>query len=156
VVVCRADEAESRAWHTKMLGFVEEILQSLDLPYRLLQCCTGDLGMKNEDMVDVECWMPGRGDAGSDGSPTGEYGETHSASRLGDYQCRRLNLRYKDAEGRTHHAYALNNTVIASPRVLIPLLEIHQNADGTVTIPEPLRVHMGGRTRIEAPIKRMP
>ena len=156
VVVCRADEAESRAWHTKMLGFVEEILQSLDLPYRLLQCCTGDLGMKNEDMVDVECWMPGRGDAGSDGSPTGEYGETHSASRLGDYQCRRLNLRYKDAEGRTHHAYALNNTVIASPRVLIPLLEIHQNADGTVTIPEPLRIHMGGRTRIEAPAKRMP
>ena len=149
VVVCRADEVESRAWHTKMLGFVEEILQSLDLPYRLLQCCTGDLGMKNEDMVDVECWMPGRGDAG-------EYGETHSASRLGDYQCRRLNLRYKDAEGRTHHAYALNNTVIASPRVLIPLLEIHQNADGTVTIPEPLRVHMGGRARIEAPIKQMP
>jgi seryl-tRNA synthetase len=138
-----------------MLGFVEEILQSLGLPYRLLQCCTGDLGMKNEDMIDVECWMPGRGEVGKDGAPTGEYGETHSASRLGDYQCRRLNLRYKDADGKVHHAWALNNTVIASPRVLIPLLEIHQNADGTVTIPEPLRPHLGGRTRIEPPAKRL-
>jgi seryl-tRNA synthetase len=144
----------SRAWHKRMLGFVEEILQSLGLPYRLLQCCTGDLGMKNEDMIDVECWMPGRGELGKDGAPTGEYGETHSASRLGDFQCRRLNLRYKDADGKVHFAWALNNTVIASPRVLIPLLEIHQNADGTVTVPEPLRPHLGGRTRIEPPVKR--
>jgi seryl-tRNA synthetase len=137
-----------------MIGYVEEILQALGLPYRLLQCCTGDLGMKNEDMIDVECWMPGRGDAGADGAPRGEYGETHSASRLGDFQCRRLNLRYKDADGAVKHAFALNNTVIASPRVLIPLLEIHQNADGTVNVPEPLRPHLGGRARIEPPAKR--
>ena len=154
VVVCKADDAESRAWHARMIGFVEEILQALGLPYRLLQCCTGDLGMKNEDMIDVECWMPGRGDAGADGAPRGEYGETHSASRLGDFQCRRLNLRYKDADGAVKHAFALNNTVIASPRVLIPLLEIHQNADGTVNVPEPLRPHLGGRARIEPPAKR--
>ncbi len=144
VVVCRADDAESRQWHTTMLESVEMILKSLELPYRLLQCCTGDLGVKNEDMIDVECWMPGRGEAGPDGLPSGAYGETHSASRLADYQCRRLNLRYKDAQGKIQFAYALNNTVVASPRILIPLLEIHQNADGSVTVPAPLRVHMGG------------
>ena len=149
VVVCRADDAESRQWHQTMLESVEMILQSLGLAYRLLQCCTGDLGVKNEDMIDVESWMPGRGEVGSDGAPTGAYGETHSASRLGDYQCRRLNLRYKDESGKPRFAYALNNTVIASPRVLIPLLEMHQNKDGSVTIPAPLRAHMGGIERIE-------
>lgn len=148
VVVCRADDAESRQWHRSMLESVEMILQSLGLPYRLLQCCTGDLGVKNEDMIDVECWMPGRGDSGKDGVPGGAYGETHSASRLADFQCRRLNLRYKDEGGKTQFAYALNNTVIASPRILIPLLEIHQNEDLSVTIPEPLRPHMGGIERI--------
>ncbi|MDZ4831816.1 MAG: serine--tRNA ligase [Phycisphaerae bacterium] len=148
VVVCRADDAESRAWHKTMLESVELIVQSLGLPYRLLQCCTGDLGVKNEDMIDVECWMPGRGEIGKDGVPTGAFGETHSASRLGDYQCRRLNLRYRDENGKTTYAYALNNTVIASPRVLIPILEIHQNADGSVTIPAPLRPYVGGAERI--------
>lgn len=148
VVVCRADDAESRQWHATMLESVEMILQSLELPYRLVQCCTGDLGMKNEDMIDVECWMPGRGDDGPDGRPTGAFGETHSASRLADYQCRRLNLRYKDEKGRTVFAYALNNTVIASPRILIPLLEIHQQKDGSVKIPAPLRPYMGGAESI--------
>jgi seryl-tRNA synthetase len=148
VVVCRADEAESREWHRHMLESVELILQSLGLPYRLLQCCTGDLGVKNEDMIDVECWMPGRGEPGPDGVPGGAWGETHSASRLGDFQCRRLNLRYRDESGKPVFAYALNNTVAASPRILIPLLEIHQRADGTVAIPEPLRPYVGGRDSI--------
>jgi seryl-tRNA synthetase len=148
VVVCRADEAESRGWHRHMLESVELILQSLELPYRLLQCCTGDLGVKNEDMIDVECWMPGRGEPGPDGIPIGAYGETHSASRLGDFQCRRLNLRYRDESGKPVFAYALNNTVAASPRILIPLLEIHQRKDGTVAIPEPLRPYVGGRESI--------
>lgn len=152
VVICRADEAESRAWHKRMLGFVEEILQSLSLPYRLLQCCTGDLGPKNADMVDVECWMPGRGAEGKDGRPQGAYGETHSASRLYDFQCRRLNTRYRaggdGGKGETTFCHSLNNTVLASPRILVPLLEIHQNADGTVNIPEPLRPYMSGRSRI--------
>ena len=148
VVVCRADEAESRAWHAQMIETVEMILQSLGLAYRLLQCCSGDLGVKNEDMIDIESWMPGRGDVGKDGAPTGEFGETHSASRLGDFQCRRLNLRYKDEQGKTRFAYALNNTVIASPRVLIPLLEMHQQADGSVVVPEALRPYMGGVAKI--------
>ncbi len=153
VVICKADEGESRAWHKRMIGFVEELLQGLRLPYRLIQCCTGDLGPKNADMVDIESWMPGRGEADKNGRPKGAYGETHSASRLYDYQCRRLNLRYRagtatGGKGETIFCHSLNNTVIASPRVLIPILENYQNADGSVTIPEVLRPYMGGRTKI--------
>lgn len=151
VVICKADEAESRQWHKTMIGYVQQILQSLSIPHRLLQCCTADLGPKNADMVDLESWMPGRGDM-VNGSPSGAYGETHSASRLYDYQCRRLNMRYRQGgasgKGDTVHCHSLNNTVLASPRFLIPLLENHQNADGSVTIPEPLRPYMGGRAKI--------
>lgn len=151
VVICKADAAESRAWHKKMIGFVEEILQQLEIPYRLLQCCSADLGPKNADMVDIESWMPGRGEI-VNGTPSGAFGETHSASRLYDFQCRRLNMRYRTgAQGgktETVFCHSLNNTVIASPRVLIPLLENHQNADGSVTIPKALRPYMGGRERI--------
>ncbi|MDX2115305.1 MAG: serine--tRNA ligase [Planctomycetota bacterium] len=151
VVICRADEAESRAWHRRMIGIVEELLQALEIPYRLLQCCTGDLGVKNADMVDIESWMPGRGDI-VDGAPAGAFGETHSASRLYDYQCRRLSMRYRPGgaagKGPTTFCHSLNNTVIASPRVLIPILENHQNADGSVTVPPVLRPHMGGLERI--------
>lgn len=148
VVICRADEAESRRWHKTMIGYVEELLQSLGLPYRLLQCCTGDLGPKNADMIDVESWMPGRGHADSAGRPVGAYGETHSASRLYDYQCRRLNMRYRGdrgagGKGETVFCHSLNNTVLASPRVLIPILEMWQIADGTVTVPPVLRPYMG-------------
>ena len=150
VVICKADAAEQKSWHQKMIGYVEEIMQSLGIPYRLLQCCTGDLGTKNEDMIDVESWMPGRGDVDEDGHPLGDWGETHSASRLADFQCRRLNLRYRDPDTKkTVHAYSLNNTVAASPRILIPILEIHQQPDGGVLIPEPLRPYMGGMERIE-------
>ena len=152
VVICRADEGESRAWHAKMIGFVEMLLQRLGVPYRLLQCCTGDLGPKNADMIDIESWMPSRGELGNDGRPVGAYGETHSASRLYDYQCRRLNLRYREGGegggGPTTFCHSLNNTVLASPRILIPLLELNQNEDGSVTIPEALRAGMGGRERI--------
>ena len=73
VVICKNDEAESREWHRKMIGFVEAFLQSLELPYRLLQCCTGDLGVKNADMIDIECWMPGRGEPDADGVPSGQW-----------------------------------------------------------------------------------
>jgi seryl-tRNA synthetase len=151
VVICKADEADSRQWHKTMIGYVEAILQSLAIPHRLLQCCTADLGPKNADMVDIESWMPGRGSV-TNGTPSGEYGETHSASRLYDFQCRRLNMRYRPGgqagKGDTVFCHSLNNTVLASPRFLIPLLENHQNADGSVTIPEPLRPYMGGRSKI--------
>ncbi len=140
VVVCRNDKEESKMWHRKMLSFSEEMLRRMQLPYRLMQCCTGDLGVKNASMIDVETWMPSRNG----------YGETHSASRLYDFQARRCNLRYKAADGKTLFCHTLNNTVIASPRILIPILENYQNADGSVTVPEVLRKHMGGMERIEA------
>lgn len=147
VVICKADEAESRRWHQEMIGYVEELLQGLGLPYRLLQCCAGDLGQKNADMIDVECWMPSRGEESQ-----GDWGETHSASRLYDFQCRRLNLRYRQGgaqgKGATTFCHSLNNTVLASPRFLIPLIEVHQNADGSITIPEVLRPYMNGQATI--------
>jgi seryl-tRNA synthetase len=152
VVIGRADEAESRAWHAKMIGSVETILQRLGLPYRLLQCCTADLGPKNADMIDIECWMPSRGDVVG-GVATGAYGETHSASRLYDYQCRRLNMRYREGgeggKGATTFCHSLNNTVVASPRILIPLVEMYQEEDGSIGVPEVLRGYMGGVERID-------
>jgi seryl-tRNA synthetase len=146
VVICRNDKEESKRWHRKMLSFSEEMLKRLKLPYRLMQCCTGDRGVKNASMIDVETWMPSRNG----------YGETHSASRLYDFQARRCNLRYKTLEGsgaggggKTMFCHTLNNTVIASPRILIPILECYQNADGSVTVPEVLRKYVGGMERIE-------
>ena len=141
VVLCKNDEAESRRWHKTMLGYAETMLQRLDIPYRKLQCCAGDLGPKNADMIDLESYMPSR-QQGDD--PETAYGETHSASRLYDYQARRLNVRYKTADGQTKFVHTLNNTVIANPRILIPILENHQNADGSVTVPEALRPYMNG------------
>ena len=149
VVICKADEKISREFHSLMISIVEELLQTLQLPYRLLQCCTADLGSKNADMIDIECWMPGRGNLDENGKPQGDWGETHSASRLYDFQCRRLNMRYRDEEGNTVFAHSLNNTVLASPRILIPLLEMHQQADGTVTLPECLHPYMNGMKVLE-------
>lgn len=152
VIICRADEQESRRWHQTMIGIVEEFLRGLGLPYRLLQCCTGDLGPKNADMIDVECWMPSRGEEDADGVPSGAYGETHSASRLYDYQCRRLNMRYREPGAKgTVFCHSLNNTVVASPRILIPILEMYQNEDGSVTVPDTLRPYMNGQERITPP-----
>lgn len=139
VVICRNDKDESKAWHQKMLSFSETMLQRLGLAYRVMQCCTGDIGVKNAAMYDIETWMPSRNG----------YGETHSASRLYDFQARRCNLRYKTKDGKTLFCHTLNNTVIASPRILIPILEVHQNPDGTVTVPEALRPYMAGMEKIE-------
>ncbi|MCH7961561.1 MAG: serine--tRNA ligase, partial [Planctomycetes bacterium] len=148
VVICRADEGESRRWHREMIGIVEQFVRSLELPHRLLQCCTGDLGVKNADMIDLESWMPSRGPAGEDGLPRGAYGETHSASRLYDFQCRRLDLRCRpggeQGRGETTFCHSLNNTVAASPRLMIPILEMYQNKDGSITVPGVLRPYMSG------------
>ena len=140
VVICKNDVEESRRWHEAMLGYSEELLNRLKLPYRVIQCCTGDIGVKNAAMFDLESWMPSRN----------AYGETHSASRLYEFQARRLNLRYKDKNGKIRFCHTLNNTVAASPRILIPILENYQNEDGSVTVPEALRGYLGGRERIEA------
>jgi seryl-tRNA synthetase len=146
VVICRNDVAESRRWHQTMRQYSETLLQRLELPYRVVQCCTGDIGVKNASMQDIETWMPSRV---VPGKPDSGYGETHSASRLYEFQARRLNLRYKTADGQIRFCHTLNNTVVASPRILIPILENYQNADGSVTIPPVLRPYLNGRERIE-------
>jgi seryl-tRNA synthetase len=145
VVICRNDVEESKRWHMEMLGYSEEVLKRLSLPYRVIQCCTGDIGVKNASQMDIETWMPSRMHAED---PDSGYGETHSASRLYEFQARRLNLRYKAADGKLRFCHTLNNTVVASPRILIPILENYQNADGSVTVPEALRGYLNGRERI--------
>ena len=150
VVICRNDVAQSKLWHQKMLGYSEALLQRLGLAYRVIECCTGDLGVKNAAMYDIESWMPGRYDGKDDASG---YGETHSASRLYEFQARRLNLRYKDADGKLKFVHTLNNTVAASPRLLIPIIENNQTADGSVIIPPVLRPYLNGRERIEPSAK---
>jgi seryl-tRNA synthetase len=147
VVICRNDVEESKRWNMEMLGYSEELLQRLKLPYRVIRCCTGDIGVKNAAMFDIETWMPSRAEPGK---PDSGYGETHSASRLYEFQARRLNLRYKDRDGKTRFCHTLNNTVVASPRILIPILENYQNEDGSVTVPEVLRPYMNGRDVIRA------
>jgi seryl-tRNA synthetase len=139
VVVCRADAEESLRWHQAIVRYSEELLQTLGLPYRVVNVCGGDLGRPQVQKFDIETWMPSRGG----------YGETHSASRFHDYQARRLELRYRDASGRVQFCHTLNNTVLASPRILIPLLENYQQPDGGVEIPAALRPYLGGMERIE-------
>lgn len=138
VVICRADAAESAYWHEVIIENATAVLEALELPYRVLEVCTGDMGQGKVRMFDIETWMPSR-----DG-----YGETHSASRFHDFQARRLNLRYRDEHGRPQVCHTLNNTVIASPRILIAILENNQNADGSVRVPTALRPYMGGMEQI--------
>jgi seryl-tRNA synthetase len=139
VIVCENDIEKSKMYHLEILNNSEAVLQAMNLPYRVVNVCTGDLGRGQAQKFDIETWMPSRN----------SYGETHSASRFYEFQARRMNLRYKNAEGKNVFCHTLNNTVIASPRVLIPILELYQNADGTVTIPEVLRPYMQGQEKIE-------
>jgi seryl-tRNA synthetase len=139
VILCRNDPEESKRFHAEILGHAETILQALGLAYRVVNVCGGDLGRPQIQKFDVETWMPSRN----------AYGETHSASRFHDFQSRRLNIRYRDVDGTVKFVHTLNNTVIASPRILIPLLENHQQADGSVAIPPCLRPYMGGRDVIK-------
>lgn len=139
VVICRADDAASEEHHHEIIANAEAVLQALDLPYRIMQVCTGDMGQGKVEMYDIETWMPSRN----------SYSETHSASRFGEFQARRLNLRYRDGNKKIQFCHTLNNTVIASPRILIPILEQYQNADGSVTVPAALRPYMNGMEKIE-------
>ncbi|MBX7137334.1 MAG: serine--tRNA ligase [Oligoflexia bacterium] len=140
VIVCKAEPAESAAMHAELLGNAEALMQLLELPYRVVDVCSGDLGQGQVYKNDIEAWMPSRN----------AYGETHSCSTFYDFQARRLNLRYKDETGKNIFCHTLNNTLIASPRVLIPFLEVHQNADGSINIPQALRPYLGGQERISA------
>ena len=139
VVVLHADEEASRAEHQSILENSEELMRALELPYRVVNVCGGDLGLGQIQKFDIETWMPSRN----------AYCETHSASRFHDFQARRLNLRSRDERGHPVFCHTLNNTVVASPRILIPLLEMHQQRDGSVVVPAVLRPYMGGQEVIE-------
>lgn len=138
VVLCVNDAEVSSREHEHIVQNAEEMLQALQLPYRVMLVCGGDLGAPQIKKYDIETWMPSRN----------AYGETHSASKFHDFQARRLRLRYRDTNGTIRFMHTLNNTVIASPRILIPLLEINQRADGSVAIPAVLQPYMGGMHEI--------
>jgi len=133
VVLCRADEKESDEWLEKLRKNSELVLRDLGLPYRVVMMSTGEMGAGKRKMYDIETWMPSRD----------SYGETHSDSNLTDWQPRRLNIKYQSSTGEKKYVYALNNTVIASPRILIAILENFQNKDGTIDVPKVLFPYCG-------------
>jgi seryl-tRNA synthetase len=133
VIVGENDEEKSKAYHLEILANSEAVMQALELPYRVVNVCTGDLGRGQVQKYDIEAWMPSRQG----------FGETHSASRFYEFQARRMNLRYRTAKKKNVFCHTLNNTVIASPRILIPILELNQNADGSVNVPKVLVPYMG-------------
>jgi seryl-tRNA synthetase len=133
-VICRDDEEESARWHQRLLANAESMLQALEIPYQVVETSTGDMGLGKYRMNDIESWVPS----------LGKYRETHSCSTLHDWQARRANLRWRDEERKVRFVHTLNNTALASPRILVPLLENHQTADGRVRLPEALRGLMGG------------
>ena len=132
-VICEADEEQSAQWHAKLLGLAEELLRALEIPYQVIETSTGDMGLGKYRMNDIESWVPS----------LGKYRETHSCSTLHDWQARRANIRYRGADGKVRFAHTLNNTALASPRILVPLLENHQTADGRVKLPEAMQELMG-------------
>jgi seryl-tRNA synthetase len=137
-VICRADDEESDQWHAELLDAAEHLLQGLGLAYQVVEISTGDMGAGKYRMNDIETWMPS----------LGAYRETHSCSSLHDWQARRASIRYRDTDGTVKFAYTLNNTAIATPRLLAALVENCQTADQKVQIPKVLRPYLGGRTEL--------
>lgn len=133
-VLCEANDAQSAEWHARLLDQAELLLKALEIPYQVIETSTGDMGLGKFRMNDIESWVPS----------LGKYRETHSCSTLHDWQARRANLRYRGTDGKVRFAHTLNNTALASPRILVPLLENHQQADGRVRLPSALQELMGG------------
>ena len=131
-VLCKNSEEESAKYHQLLLNIAEELLQDLEIPHRIVECCTGDMGVGKFRMFDIESWVPSEG----------KYRETHSCSSLHDWQARRTGLRYRDTDGTVKFCHTLNNTAIATPRILVPLLENHQRADGTIALPAKLQAFL--------------
>jgi seryl-tRNA synthetase len=137
-VICQADDEESDRWHADLLGAAEHLLQGLGLHYEVVECATGDMGAGKYRMNDVNTWFPS----------LGRFRETHSCSSLHDWQARRASVRYRDTDGTVKFAYTLNNTAIATPRLLAALVENYQTADLKVRVPDVLRPYLGGRTEL--------
>lgn len=138
VILCEASHEESVKFHEYLTENSEKLMQKLGIPYHVVLNCGGDLGLGQVKKYDIEAWVPSQN----------TYRETHSASYFHDFQTRRLNIRYKDAEGKLRFAHSLNNTAIAMPRILVPLVENFQQEDGSIIIPEVLRPYMGGKEKI--------
>ncbi|MEG1009405.1 MAG: serine--tRNA ligase [Clostridia bacterium] len=138
VILCENNFDEQLKLHNFLLNNAEEIMQELNIPYRVVLNCTGDIGQGQVKKHDIEAWMPSRG----------KYSETHSCSSFNDFQSRRSNIKYKDKNGELKYCFTLNNTAIASPRILIPILELNQNKDGSINIPKVLIPYMN-KTKIE-------
>ncbi|WP_221184918.1 serine--tRNA ligase [Sphingomicrobium lutaoense] len=133
-VICEADDEVSEEWHARLLAAAETLLAKMEIPYQVIETSTGDMGLGKYRMNDIESWVPS----------LGKYRETHSCSTLHDWQARRANLRYRGEDGKVRHAHTLNNTALASPRILVPFLENHQTADGRVKLPPAIAELMGG------------
>ena len=139
LIICKNDIEESEKWHQKLLAISEEVLQDLELPYQVLEVCTGDMGAPKYRQYDLEAWVPTQNC----------YRETHSCSNITEWQARRTNLRYRDnTAGKVKYVHTLNNTGIATPRILVPFLENHQQADGSIYIPVKLQPYMMGKKYI--------
>jgi seryl-tRNA synthetase len=137
-VIGKNDPVQSAKWHQQLLEISEEIIMDLELPYRVVDVCTGDMGAGKIRQFDIEAWVPSEQ----------KYRETHSCSSLHEWQARRTNLRYRDLNGKMQYCHTLNNTAIATPRIMVPFLENHQNSDGTINIPAKLQPFMGGAIKL--------
>jgi len=133
IVLCEASHEESVKWHEELTANSEKLLQELELPYRVVVNCGGDLGLGQVKKYDIEAWMPSEK----------KYRETHSSSYFHDFQTRRLNIRYRDEGGTVRYVHSLNNTALAMPRILCQIVENNQRADGSITIPVALQGSMG-------------
>jgi seryl-tRNA synthetase len=133
VVICRNDMKESEEWLEKLAGYAEEMLKELKLPYRVMMMCTGDMGEPQIKKYDIEAWMPSRKG----------YGEVMSDSLIGEFQARRANIKYRTKKGEVKYPHMLNNTALASPRILIAIWENYQQKDGSIRVPEVLQKYVG-------------
>lgn len=133
VIIAKNDIKEAKKLHEELQKNSEEILQDLKLPYRVLLMCTGDMGEPQIKKYDTETWMPSRN----------AYGETMSNSIMGDFQTRRLKIKYRKKDGSTEYCFSLNNTALASPRILIAILENYQQKDSSIIVPDVLQPLVG-------------
>lgn len=138
VILCEANHQESVRWHEEINKNTEEFIQSVGIPYQVLDLCTGDMGFTKVRAYDIELWVP----------KEEKYREISSASYFHDFQTRRLNIRYRDNDGKMRFTHSLNCTAIPTPRLLVSLIENFQQADGSIKIPEVLQKYMGGKTEI--------
>jgi len=139
IILCRNDHEESVRYHEELTRNAEDVVRDLGLPFRVVVNCAGDLGLGQVKKYDIETWVPSQN----------KYRETHSSSYFHDFQTRRLNIRYRTGDGKVAFAHSLNNTALATPRILINIIENYQTKKGTVIVPKVLRKYMGGIKEIK-------